>query len=77
MHEASGDIGGFKFLGVRHGLKEDDCNHIPVCVILRKGHKYELCKELVVKGIISKFSVLQSKKHEVHIHVVAVSVLLL
>ena len=77
LHEASGDISGGELLGVRCGLKDDDCNYIPVCVILRKRHKHELCKELIIKGILSKFSVLYSKKHEVHIHVIAVSVLLL
>ena len=76
LHEVGGDIGGAKFIGVGSGLKEDNHNHVPVGVVLRKGHEHELHKELIIKGFLSQFSVLHSKKCEVHIHVIVVGVLL-
>jgi len=77
LHEASGNIGGGQFLGFRCGLKKDNSNRILVDVILRKGHKHKLRKELIIKGIGSEFSVLHHEKREVRIHVVAVVILLL
>ena len=77
LQEVGDNISGGELPAVRCTLKEDNCDRIPVYIILGKGHEHELCKELVIKGFLSKFSVLHSKKCEVHIHVVAISVLLL
>ena len=37
---------------VRCALEEDDCDCIPVYIILGKGHKLELHKELIIKGFV-------------------------
>ena len=76
LQEAGDNVSGGELPVVRSTLKEDDCDCIPVYMILGKGHEHELHKELIIKGFLSKFSVLHSKKCEVCIHVVAISVLL-